>query len=233
MSSFNMRTRLVHHLFHKMRCCNLEPSKTYSLTGKAHLTRLPPVVPVSHQLRWRAIFLMVLPLSTSCVLVLLRYFRLCCWCFPAIYHTTASACYQIGQNLGWVLCWELEREREDVLSLLSLLAGNWQTFLRIDDNKTELFSFLAQRAVDTTNTNKQVITTHHTNMLTINGEIIFGLAPCTHEEADTCIDHTSSKKCVNEVHKQEVPCTQWYALHNMTTLFKIQTTGYAWQHVCC
>jgi len=36
-------------------------------------------------------------------------------------------------------------------------------------------------------TNKQVITTHHTNVLCINHQDILGLAPCTHEEADTRI----------------------------------------------
>ena len=40
----------------------------------------------------------------------------------------------------------------------SAVPGNWQTFLRIDENKTELFSFLATRmaGIDTT---KQVLTT--------------------------------------------------------------------------
>ena len=40
----------------------------------------------------------------------------------------------------------------------SAVPGNWQAFLRIDENKTELFSFLATRmaGIDTT---KQVLTT--------------------------------------------------------------------------
>ena len=35
--------------------------------------------------------------------------------------------------------------------------------------------------------NKQVITTHNTGVLCINHQDVSGLAPCTHEEADTCI----------------------------------------------
>ncbi len=68
----------------------------------------------------------------------------------------------------------------------SAIPGNWQEFLRIDDNKTELFSFLATNAAGI-DTNKQVITTHRTSVLCINRQDVFGLAPCTHEEADTHI----------------------------------------------
>jgi len=49
-----------------------------------------------------------------------------------------------------------------------------------------LFSFLATKAAGI-DTNKQVITTHHTDVLCINHQDILGLAPCTHEEADTRI----------------------------------------------
>jgi len=66
----------------------------------------------------------------------------------------------------------------------SAIPGNWHDFLHIDDNKTELFSFLATKAAGI-DTNKQVITTHHTDVLCINRQDILGLAPCTHEEADT------------------------------------------------
>ena len=64
------------------------------------------------------------------------------------------------------------------------IPGNWQAFLRIDDNKTELFSFLATRIAGI-NTSKQVITTHHVDVLCTNRQDVLGLAPCTHEEADT------------------------------------------------
>jgi len=41
---------------------------------------------------------------------------------------------------------------------------NWQEFLRIDDNKVELFSFLATSVV-VIDTEKQIITTHHKDVL--------------------------------------------------------------------
>jgi len=40
----------------------------------------------------------------------------------------------------------------------SAVPENWQGFLCVDDNKTELFSFLASNVVDT-DTNKRLITT--------------------------------------------------------------------------
>ena len=67
----------------------------------------------------------------------------------------------------------------------SQVPGNWQAFLRIDDNKTELFSFLARKIISTIDTTKQVITTHHTDVMCLNERDKQGLAPCTHEEADT------------------------------------------------
>ena len=36
-------------------------------------------------------------------------------------------------------------------------------------------------------TNKQFITTHHSDVLCTNRQDVVGLAPCTHEEADTRI----------------------------------------------
>ena len=69
---------------------------------------------------------------------------------------------------------------------LSAIPGNWQAFLRIDDNKTELFSFLAMNAAGI-NTNKHVITTYHTDVLRTNRQDVLGLALCTHEEANTRI----------------------------------------------
>ena len=68
----------------------------------------------------------------------------------------------------------------------SAIPGNWQEFLRIDNNKTELFSFLAMN-VASIKTSKQVITTHNADVLCINYQDVKGLAPCTHKEADTHI----------------------------------------------
>ena len=68
----------------------------------------------------------------------------------------------------------------------SAIPGNWQEFLCIDDNKTELFSFLAMN-VASIKTSKQGITTHNADVLCINYQDVKGLAPCTHKEADTHI----------------------------------------------
>ena len=46
----------------------------------------------------------------------------------------------------------------------SAIPGKWDTFLRIDANKVELFSFLATH-LTTLSTEKQLITTHHTEVL--------------------------------------------------------------------
>ena len=67
----------------------------------------------------------------------------------------------------------------------SQVPGNWQAFLRINDNKIELFSFLARKIIATIDTNKQVITTLHSDVICLNKQDKQGLAPCTHEEADT------------------------------------------------
>ena len=68
------------------------------------------------------------------------------------------------------------------------LLGNWQAFLRIDKNKTH---FLATRqqaltppGIDTT---KQVLTTHHVDVLCTNQQDVSSLTPCTHAKADTRI----------------------------------------------
>ena len=66
------------------------------------------------------------------------------------------------------------------------IPGNWQEFLRIDDNKVELFSFLAT-CVTGIDTGKQIISTHHAEVLCTQSRDTSGLAPCTHEEADTRI----------------------------------------------
>lgn len=68
----------------------------------------------------------------------------------------------------------------------SAIPGNWPEFLRIDDNKAELFSFLATN-VTALDTDKQIISTHHAEVLCTQPQDVSGLAPCTHEEADTRI----------------------------------------------
>lgn len=60
----------------------------------------------------------------------------------------------------------------------------WQQFLRNEENKRELFQFLAQCVVSLSG-EKQVITTNHQKILcTLAGNDTANLAPCTHEQAD-------------------------------------------------
>ena len=63
----------------------------------------------------------------------------------------------------------------------NLIRGNWQEFLRIDDNKTELGSFLTASAI-TNATDKQVMSTYHSDVLCTQSRDVSDLAPCTHEE---------------------------------------------------
>ena len=68
----------------------------------------------------------------------------------------------------------------------SYIPRNWQAFLRIDKNKVELFSFLAMK-IATKETEKQIVSTHRTDVFCTQPRDVAGLAPCTHEEADTRI----------------------------------------------
>ena len=53
-------------------------------------------------------------------------------------------------------------------------------------NLSSVFSYLATMAVSI-DTSKQVISTHHVNVICKNRQDTSPLAPCTHEEADTHI----------------------------------------------
>ena len=66
------------------------------------------------------------------------------------------------------------------------IPGNWLEFLRLADNKTELFDFLAHQVVENLSGKKDVYTTCGQNVLCSRvRQDISSLAPCTHEEADT------------------------------------------------
>ena len=67
------------------------------------------------------------------------------------------------------------------------IPGNWKEFLRIDENKVELFSFLASSVVASIDSSKQIISTHRNEVLCNQSRDVSRLAPCTHEEADTRI----------------------------------------------
>ena len=64
------------------------------------------------------------------------------------------------------------------------IPGNWQQFLRVDANKTELFSFLAKHVVNLS-TDKKLVTTDGSAVLCNTSRDTSHLAPCDHEEADT------------------------------------------------
>ena len=67
----------------------------------------------------------------------------------------------------------------------SQLPRNWQQFLQNDENKQELFRFLAE-SVLSLHEGKQVITTKGREILcTLARSSTPNLTPCTHEEADT------------------------------------------------
>ena len=67
------------------------------------------------------------------------------------------------------------------------LPRNWKEFLRVDQNKQELFKYLAE-CITSIDVEKQVISTYGKQVLSIIPipcNTIGRLAPCSHEEADT------------------------------------------------
>ena len=64
------------------------------------------------------------------------------------------------------------------------IPGNWQESLRTDENKVELFSFLANR-VPCIETEKQVLSTIQSDIVCNQSRNVSRLTPCAHEEADT------------------------------------------------
>ena len=58
-------------------------------------------------------------------------------------------------------------------------------FLRSDDNKNELFTFLSEKAMTILIEGKQIVATHGTKVL-CSPPVMVGstLSPCSHEEAD-------------------------------------------------
>ena len=66
----------------------------------------------------------------------------------------------------------------------SRLPGSWNNFLRLDDNKTEFFKFLATH-IEMAEAAKRIVASKGENVVSnmaINMEV---LSPCTHKEADT------------------------------------------------
>ena len=74
------------------------------------------------------------------------------------------------------------------VGLHTAMPGNWQSFLRVNENKTELFSLLAEQLVLARVAGKEVYSTIHERVLSSPiRDDMRGLAPCTHEEADSRI----------------------------------------------
>lgn len=69
----------------------------------------------------------------------------------------------------------------------ALLPGNWQGFLRVGDNKEELFSFLSKHLAESFNVpGKQLVATDGEQVIAVPPlEDTASLIPCNHEEADT------------------------------------------------
>ena len=61
---------------------------------------------------------------------------------------------------------------------------SWNTFLRCDENKTELFVFLAHKIVSI-NTDATSVVTKEENVVSNKAMDTHLIAPCTREEADT------------------------------------------------
>ena len=61
---------------------------------------------------------------------------------------------------------------------------SWNTFLMCDQNKTELFGFLADKII-TANTDYVIIVTKDDIVISNSDIDTENIAPCNHEEADT------------------------------------------------
>ena len=64
--------------------------------------------------------------------------------------------------------------------------SNWQSFLQEDENKSELFEFLAEESVKLVS-KKQIISTKGRSVMCSQSKELDNLQPCEHEEADTGI----------------------------------------------
>ena len=88
------------------------------------------------------------------------------------------------------------------------IPGNWQEFLRVDENKTELFNFLAHEVVENLSTEKEVFSTCGKHMLCSRvHQDVSALAPCSHARrirACSCTPRMRPKKVISGS-----CCEQW------------------------
>lgn len=67
----------------------------------------------------------------------------------------------------------------------SAIPSNWQSFLRVDENKTQLFHLLAEQVTVTEIEGKEVYSTFDDRVLCTSNTDKSHIEPCTQEEADT------------------------------------------------
>uniref|UniRef100_UPI00358E27B6 uncharacterized protein n=1 Tax=Myxine glutinosa TaxID=7769 RepID=UPI00358E27B6 len=104
---------------------------------------------------------------------------------PAVVDTVCTA-VQIGRDQFH----SFEKERKGIRRRVTgsaLLPGNWHSFLRVDENKEELFSFLSKQVTESIDVpDKQLIATDGEQVIAVPPcADTAALAPCNHEEADT------------------------------------------------
>ena len=92
---------------------------------------------------------------------------------------------ECGMNIS-LICSKRGKEFIDVLSHQVPFLETGRSFCASTTTRLELFFFLATSVTDI-DTAKQIICTHHAEVLCTQPRDISGLAPCTHEEADTLI----------------------------------------------
>lgn len=69
----------------------------------------------------------------------------------------------------------------------SRIPKNWETFLHDDNNKTELFAYLAEQITNIDCTPKEMISTYGKEVRSSSQQDFSNISPCSHEEADTRI----------------------------------------------
>ena len=79
------------------------------------------------------------------------------------------------------------QEPADVCATMQQFFLNWKSFLRLDDNKKELFQYLAASVQSLGISDVEVISTADVDVISSSTIDKAGLAPCNHEEADTRI----------------------------------------------
>lgn len=84
----------------------------------------------------------------------------------------------LRENRGQGKCKKVSTETQ--------IPAQWSSFLRVDTNKTKLFTILAQD-VKTIETTKLILTTQGPIVLSNHPIDLRDLSPCSHEEADTCM----------------------------------------------